>query len=51
MRAMPVIERTADEVLDLTADQAVEVVNQRFYDLPGLMQHYFLCAKGPIERT
>ncbi len=34
------IERTADEVLALAADEGVEVVDLRFCDLPGLMQHY-----------
>ena len=36
------IERTADEVLALAADEQVEVVDLRFCDLPGLMQHYTL---------
>jgi glutamine synthetase len=35
-----VIERTADEVLALASDEGVEVVDLRFCDLPGLMQHY-----------
>ena len=34
------IERTADEVLALASDEGVEVVDLRFCDLPGLMQHY-----------
>ena len=34
------IERTADEVLSLAEEQGVEVVDLRFCDLPGLMQHY-----------
>ncbi len=36
------IERTADEVLALASDEEAEVVDLRFCDLPGLMQHYTL---------
>jgi glutamine synthetase len=35
-----VIERTPDEVLALARDEGVEIVDFRFCDLPGLMQHF-----------
>jgi glutamine synthetase len=37
-------ERTPDEVLRLIQDEGVEVVDFRFCDLPGLMQHYSMPA-------
>jgi glutamine synthetase len=33
-------ERTAAEVVRLAADEGVEIVDLRFCDLPGLMQHF-----------
>jgi len=33
-------ERTADEVLALIRDEAIDIVDFRFCDLPGLMQHF-----------
>ena len=33
-------ERTADEVLGLIRDEAIDIVDFRFCDLPGLMQHF-----------
>ena len=33
-------DRTADEVLGLIRDEAVDIVDFRFCDLPGLMQHF-----------
>jgi glutamine synthetase len=33
-------ERTPDEVLRLVADEEIEVIDFRFCDLPGLMQHF-----------
>jgi glutamine synthetase len=33
-------ERTPDEVLGLAQDEGVEIVDFRFCDLPGLMQHF-----------
>ncbi len=33
-------ERTPDEVLALARDEGVEIVDFRFCDLPGLMQHF-----------
>jgi glutamine synthetase len=33
-------QRTPDEVLRLVTDEAVEIVDFRFCDLPGLMQHF-----------
>ncbi|MGH9138160.1 MAG: type I glutamate--ammonia ligase [Acidimicrobiales bacterium] len=35
-------ERTPEEVLRLAADEGVEIVDFRFCDLPGLMQHFSL---------
>jgi glutamine synthetase len=37
-------ERTPDEVLQLIRDEAVEIVDLRFCDLPGLMQHFSMPA-------
>ena len=34
------IDRTPDEVLALARDEGVEIVDFRFCDLPGLMQHF-----------
>ena len=33
-------ERTAAEVVSYAKDQGVEIVDLRFCDLPGLMQHF-----------
>jgi glutamine synthetase len=33
-------ERTPDEVLRLAQDESIQIVDLRFCDLPGLMQHY-----------
>jgi len=33
-------ERTPDEVLSLARDEGVEIIDFRFCDLPGLMQHF-----------
>jgi hypothetical protein len=33
-------DRTAAEVVQLTRDEGVEIVDIRFCDLPGLMQHF-----------
>ncbi len=33
-------ERTADEVLGLIRDEGIDIVDFRFCDLPGLMQHF-----------
>jgi len=33
-------ERTPDEVLGLIRDEAIDIVDFRFCDLPGLMQHF-----------
>ncbi len=41
-------ERTPDEVLGLVRDQGIEVVDLRFCDLPGLMQHFSMPA-GYLE--
>ena len=37
---MALERRTADEVLSLAAREEVEIVDLRFCDLPGLMQHF-----------
>jgi glutamine synthetase len=37
-------ERTPDDVLQLISDEEVEVVDVRFCDLPGLMQHFSMPA-------
>ena len=34
------IERTPAEVVALANDEGVEIVDFRFCDLPGLMQHF-----------
>jgi glutamine synthetase len=36
----PVQERTPDQILKLVKDEGVEIVDFRFCDLPGLMQHF-----------
>ncbi|HEY8527020.1 MAG TPA: type I glutamate--ammonia ligase [Acidimicrobiales bacterium] len=41
-------ERNPDEVLALVRDQGIEVVDLRFCDLPGLMQHFSMPA-GYLE--
>jgi glutamine synthetase len=37
-------ERTPDEVLELIRSEGVEIVDLRFCDLPGLMQHFSMPA-------
>jgi glutamine synthetase len=37
-------ERTPDELLQLISDEGVEIVDMRFCDLPGLMQHFSMPA-------
>ncbi len=37
-------ERTPDEVVQLIEDEGVEIVDLRFCDLPGLMQHFSVPA-------
>ena len=37
-------ERTPDDVLQLISDEGVEIVDLRFCDLPGLMQHFSMPA-------
>jgi glutamine synthetase len=37
-------ERTSDDVLQLISDEGVEIVDVRFCDLPGLMQHFSMPA-------
>ena len=43
-------QRTPDEVLGLIADEDVEVVDVRFCDLPGLMQHFSIPACAADDR-
>ena len=42
-------ERTPAEVVRLVADEGVEVVDLRFCDLPGLMQHFSIPAHALTE--
>ena len=44
-------ERTPAEVLRLVQDEGVEVVDLRFCDLPGLMQHFSVPAHVLTEET
>ncbi len=37
-------ERTPDDVLQLIGDEGIEIVDLRFCDLPGLMQHFSMPA-------
>jgi glutamine synthetase len=37
-------ERTSDDVLQMISDESVEIVDVRFCDLPGLMQHFSMPA-------
>jgi glutamine synthetase len=37
-------ERTPDDVLQLISDEGIEIVDLRFCDLPGLMQHFSMPA-------
>jgi glutamine synthetase len=43
-KGVTVQERTPDEVLGLVRDEGIEVVDLRFCDLPGLMQHFSMPA-------
>ena len=40
-------KRSAAEVVRLAADEGVEIVDLRFCDLPGLMQHFSV----PVMRS
>ena len=42
-------ERSPAEVVRLVKDEGVEVVDLRFCDLPGLMQHFSIPAHGLTE--
>ena len=44
-------ERSAAEVVKFAADQQVEVVDLRFCDLPGLMQHFSVPAHALTEES
>ncbi len=44
-------ERTAVEVVRLAADEGIEVVDLRFCDLPGLMQHFSMPAHVLTENA
>ncbi len=37
-------DRTAAEVIQLVKDEGVEIIDIRFCDLPGLMQHFSVPA-------
>jgi glutamine synthetase len=46
-------KRTPAEVLRLVKDEGVEIVDVRFVDLPGLMQHFSVPAtrsRGRVRR-
>jgi glutamine synthetase len=45
----PVEDRTPSDVLALVKDQGIEVVDFRFCDLPGLMQHFSVPAHELTE--
>ena len=42
-------ERSPAEVVRLVKDEGIEVVDLRFCDLPGLMQHFSIPAHGLTE--
>ena len=42
-------ERSPAEVVRLVKDEGIEVVDLRFCDLPGLMQHFSVPAHGLTE--
>jgi glutamine synthetase len=42
-------ERTPAEILSMAADEGVEIVDFRFCDLPGLMQHFSVPAHALTE--
>jgi glutamine synthetase len=42
-------KRSAAEVVELAAEEGVEVVDLRFSDLPGLMQHFSIPAHALVE--
>ena len=44
-------ERTPSEVLALAKDEGVEIVDIRFCDLPGLMQHFSIPVSQLEEDT
>lgn len=44
-------ERSAADVVRLAADEGIEVVDLRFCDLPGLMQHFSIPAHALTERA
>ena len=43
-------QRTPAEVLRLVQDEGIEIVDVRFVDLPGLMQHFSVPAHALTER-
>ena len=51
VKGATVDERTPDEVLALIADEDVEVVDVRFCDLPGLMQHFSIPPHSSPPRS
>ena len=44
-------ERTPSEVLALAQDEGVAIVDFRFCDLPGLMQHFSVPVKELSEEA
>ena len=44
-------QRTPSDVLGLVRDQGIEVIDFRFCDLPGLMQHFSVPAHELSEEA
>jgi len=44
-------KRTAAEVVSLAAKEGIEVVDLRFCDLPGLMQHFSIPVHALTEEA
>ena len=44
-------ERTAADVIRLAQDEGIEIVDLRFCDLPGLMQHFSVPVKQLTEEA
>jgi len=44
-------DRTAAEVVQLTKDEGIEIIDIRFCDLPGLMQHFSVPAHELTEAS
>src|SRR5918911_4749565 len=51
MEVCSVEQRTPSDVLGLVRDQGIEVIDFRFCDLPGLMQHFSVPAHELVEEA